>query len=232
MQGPGPSPCSLHLPLQQVCGWPAAKLCSHCDTRSLSTETANTGVWNQSCWTRPVTSHMCHIYWTGLNMQVRAYKKAVTQYKMRAELKALVSIMRKSRFKNSSDRILEIIIWCKDLSLKYITIRVKSHTPPRCPLPTGCAENSKNLGLHWWISGLWCVMILLMGIQRRKSEFQTASQSEIVFKMAKRSKYGDFNFVVEYSTWVSIKRTLTGKLAVDYQNFIYCVQFQENFQKP
>ena len=32
---------------------------------------------------------------------------------------------------------------------------------------------------------------------KSKSEFQTASQSEIAFRMANRSKYGDFNFVVE-----------------------------------
>ena len=57
-------------------------------------------------------------------------------------------------------------------------------------------------------------MILQMRIQRQKSEFQTASQSEIAFKMANRPKYGDFNFVVEYPTWVSIKTTLTGKLAL------------------
>ena len=68
-------------------------------------------------------------------------------------------------------------------------------------------------------------MILL----RRKFEFQTASQSEIDFKMANRSKYSDFNFVVEYPIWVSIKRTLTGKLAVAGQNSIYCVQFLLDF---
>ena len=40
------------------------------------------------------------------------------------------------------------------------------------------------------------------------------------------------NFVLEYPIWVSIKKTLTGKLAVDGQNFIYCVRFQENVKKP
>ena len=35
-------------------------------------------------------------------------------------------------------------------------------------------------------------MISLIRIQRQKSEFQTASQSEIALKMANRSKYGDF----------------------------------------
>ena len=70
-------------------------------------------------------------------------------------------------------------------------------------------------------------MILLMRIKSQKHEFQTARQSEIDFKMANKSKYGNFNFVVEYPIWVSIKRTLTGKLAVGGQNFIYCVQFQK-----
>ena len=71
-----------------------------------------------------------------------------------------------------------------------------------------------------------------MRIQCRKLEFKTASQSEIAFKIAKRSKYGKFNFVVEWPICVSIKRTLKGKLAVDGQNFTYCVQFQEKVQKP
>ena len=75
------------------------------------------------------------------------------------------------------------------------------------------------------------VMIILMRIKSLKLEFQTASQSEIDLKIAKRSKYGNFNFVVEYPLWVSIKRTLTGKLVVDGQNFIYCVQIQENVKK-
>ena len=75
-------------------------------------------------------------------------------------------------------------------------------------------------------------MILLIRVNGQKSDFQTARQSQINFKMANRSKYGNFNFVVEYQIWVSIKRTLMGKLAVDGQNLIYCVQFQENVQKP
>ena len=73
---------------------------------------------------------------------------------------------------------------------------------------------------------------MLMWIKSQKLEFQTASQSEIDLKIAKRSRYGNFNFVVEQPIWVSIKRTLTGKLAVDCQNFTYCVQFQEKVQKP
>ena len=73
-------------------------------------------------------------------------------------------------------------------------------------------------------------MILLLRIQRQKSEFQTANQSEIAFKMANRSNFGDFNFVVEYPIWVSIKRTLTGKLSVDGQNTNYFVRLKENVQ--
>ena len=45
-------------------------------------------------------------------------------------------------------------------------------------------------------------------------------------------KKSKLNFVIEYPIWVSIKRTLMGKLAVAGQNFIYFVQFQENVQKP
>ena len=73
---------------------------------------------------------------------------------------------------------------------------------------------------------------MLMRIKSKKFEFQTASQSEIALKIAKRSKYGNFNFVVEYPIWVSIKRTLTGKLALAGQNLIFMVRFQENVQKP
>ena len=75
-------------------------------------------------------------------------------------------------------------------------------------------------------------MTLLIRIKCQKFDFQTARQSQIDFKMANRSKYGNFNFVVEYPIWVSIKKTLTGKLAVDGQNSTYCVQFQEKVQKP
>ena len=75
-------------------------------------------------------------------------------------------------------------------------------------------------------------MILLIRIKSQKSDFQTDRQSQIDFKMANRSKYGNINFVVEYPIWVSIKRTLTGKLAVGGQKFINCVQLKENVQKP
>ena len=42
--------------------------------------------------------------------QARADKKVVSQQKMRAEVEAMVSILRKTRFGASADRILEIII--------------------------------------------------------------------------------------------------------------------------
>ena len=72
---------------------------------------------------------------------------------------------------------------------------------------------------------------MLWRIKSQKFEFQTASQSEIALKIAKRSKYDNFNFVVEWPIWVSIKRTLTGKLAVAGQNLIYCIRLKENVQK-
>ena len=45
-------------------------------------------------------------------------------------------------------------------------------------------------------------------------------------------KKSKFKFVVEYPTWVSINRYLTGKLALDGQNLISCFRFEENVQKP
>ena len=69
--------------------------------------------------------------------------------------------------------------------------------------------------------------MICYGIKSQKLDFQTARQSQIDFNMANMSKYGNFNFVVEYPTWVSIKRTSTGKLAVGGQNFIYGVQLKE-----
>ena len=44
-------------------------------------------------------------------------------------------------------------------------------------------------------------------------------------------KNSKFYLVVEYPIWVSIKRTLTGKLAVGGRNFIYSAQVKENVQK-
>ena len=44
-------------------------------------------------------------------------------------------------------------------------------------------------------------------------------------------KKSKFNFVVEYPTWVSIKRYLTGKLALACQIWIYCIHLKENAQK-
>ena len=45
-------------------------------------------------------------------------------------------------------------------------------------------------------------------------------------------KKSKFNFVVEYPTWVSIKRTLTGNFEADGQNVIYCAHFKEKVPKP
>ena len=45
-------------------------------------------------------------------------------------------------------------------------------------------------------------------------------------------KKSKFNFFVEYPIWVSIKKTLTDKLAVDGQSLSYCLRFEENVQKP
>ena len=44
-------------------------------------------------------------------------------------------------------------------------------------------------------------------------------------------KKSKFNFVVEYPTWVSIKRYLTGKLALACHIWIYCIRLKENVQK-
>ena len=65
----------------------------------------------------------------------------------------------------------------------------------------------------------------------QKSVFHTTRQSEVNLKMANRSKYVNFDFIVEYPIWVTIKRTLTGKLAVYCQNLIYSDRFEENVQK-
>ena len=66
---------------------------------------------------------------------------------------------------------------------------------------------------------------------KSKIGFQTASQSEIAFKMANKSKYGNFNFVAEYPIWVAIKRYLTGKLALACPNWVYCIRLKENVLK-
>ena len=49
------------------------------------------------------------------------------------------------------------------------------------------------------------------------------------YRAIKKSK---FNFFVEYPTWVSIKRYLTGKLALACQNLIYWLRLNKNVQKP
>ena len=40
------------------------------------------------------------------------------------------------------------------------------------------------------------------------------------------------DLVVEYPIRLFIERTLTGKLAEDGHNFIYCIQFEEKVKKP
>ena len=45
-------------------------------------------------------------------------------------------------------------------------------------------------------------------------------------------KKSKFNLVVEYPIWVSIKTTLTGKLALAGQNLNYFIRLKENVQKP
>ena len=49
--------------------------------------------------------------------------------------------------------------------------------------------------------------------------------------MAIMAKYGHFEYLVEYPIWVSIKRTLTGKLVLAGQNLIYCICLRENVQQ-
>ena len=61
-------------------------------------------------------------------------------------------------------------------------------------------------------------------MKNRNGKFKNVYERAI-----KKSK---FNFVVEYPIWVSIKRTLTGKLAVDGQKINYFVRLEENVQKP
>jgi hypothetical protein len=51
-------------------------------------------------------------------------------------------------------------------------------------------------------------------------------------KMAEMAKYGLFDYLVEYPIWVSIKRTLTGKLVLYGQNLFLFIHFLENVQKP
>ena len=51
-------------------------------------------------------------------------------------------------------------------------------------------------------------------------------------KMVKMAKYCHFEYVVEHPIWVSLKRYWTGKLALAFQNWIYCFRFVENVHKP
>ena len=55
---------------------------------------------------------------------------------------------------------------------------------------------------------------------------------QIRLKSDQTLKKSKSDFVTEYPIWVSIKRTLTGKLALDGQNLISCFRFEENVQKP
>ena len=71
-----------------------------------------------------------------------------------------------------------------------------------------------------------------MRVQSQKNDFRTTSNEEMAFKMVKMAKYGHFDYVVEYPIWVSITRYWTGKLALPYQNWIYCIRLKENVQKP
>ena len=61
---------------------------------------------------------------------------------------------------------------------------------------------------------------------------QSEKNEEMASEIVKKAKYGHFEYVVEYPLWVSIKRYLTGKLALACQNWIYCIRFVENVQKP
>ena len=62
--------------------------------------------------------------------------------------------------------------------------------------------------------------------------FRTISNEEMASKMANMAKYGHFEYLIEYPIWVSIKRTLKGKLLLAFQNWIYCIRLKENVQKP
>ena len=55
---------------------------------------------------------------------------------------------------------------------------------------------------------------------------------QIRWKSDQAIKKSKSDFVAECPIWVSIKRYLTGKLALAYQNWIYCIRFVEKVQKP
>ena len=50
-------------------------------------------------------------------------------------------------------------------------------------------------------------------------------------KKSRMAKNGNFEYLIEYPIWVSIKKTLTGKLVLDGLNLINCIGFKENIQK-
>jgi len=59
-----------------------------------------------------------------------------------------------------------------------------------------------------------------MRIQSQKNDFRTISNEEMALKIVKMVRYGHFEYVVEYPIWVSIKRSLAGKLALACQNWM------------
>ena len=68
-----------------------------------------------------------------------------------------------------------------------------------------------------------------MRVQSEENDFRTIGQEEMATKMA---KFGNFEKLVRYPIWVSIKSTLAGKLAPAGRNLMYFLRFQENVQKP
>ena len=65
-----------------------------------------------------------------------------------------------------------------------------------------------------------CVCVNVNEVKSLKFEFQTASQSEIAFKSAKKSKYGNFNFCFFQHTLVYIE---------NYDQFLGLNQFNRDF---
>ena len=72
---------------------------------------------------------------------------------------------------------------------------------------------------HFLLFSIMCELILVLSNMGNedpvsKNDFRTTSNEEMAFKMVKMTLYGHFEYVVEYPIWVSIKRYLTGKLAL------------------
>ena len=119
--------------------------------------------------------------------------------------------------------------------IKYISHRKKERTlwsEPWGPDPLRLVEKFKNssrnifrVGKYVYILGglkkvVWKKIWGHLGVRKWPLKFDRA---------IKKSK---FNFVVEYPTWVSIKRYLMGKLTLACQNLIYCLRLNKNAQKP